>query len=93
VIGSDLRPVEPVERYLAGLSRIERAPTTVRAYAHDLKTLWAFAESRDLRWDRVSLERLGEFTVAQHGSSGAARAAGRDFAEAHDVSAVWAAAR
>jgi integrase/recombinase XerD len=40
VIGPDLRPVEPVDRYLAWLSSIERAPTTVRAYAHDLKTFW-----------------------------------------------------
>lgn len=46
VIGADLRPVEPVERYLAWLSRIERAPTTVRAYAHDLKTFWEFVEAR-----------------------------------------------
>lgn len=48
VIGLDLRPVEPVERYLAWLSRIERAPTTVRAYAHDLKTFCEFVESRGL---------------------------------------------
>jgi len=62
VIGSDLRPVEPVERYLAWLSRIERAPTTVRAYAHDLKTFWEFVESRGLAWDTISLEQLGDFT-------------------------------
>jgi integrase/recombinase XerD len=63
VIGSDLRPVEPVERYLAWLSRIERAPTTVRAYAHDLKAFWEFVESRGLAWDAASLEQLGEFTA------------------------------
>lgn len=63
VIGSDLRPVEPVERYLAWLSRIERAPTTVRAYAHDLRLFWEFVESRGLRWDGVSLEQVGEFTA------------------------------
>jgi integrase/recombinase XerD len=63
VIGADLRPVEPVERYLAWLSRIERAPTTVRAYAHDLKTFWEFVEARGVEWDRVSLEQLGEFTA------------------------------
>jgi integrase/recombinase XerD len=62
VIGSDLRPVQPVERYLAWLSRIERAPTTVRAYAYDLKTFWEFVEARGLVWDAVSLEQLGEFT-------------------------------
>jgi len=63
VIGSDLRPGEPVERYLAWLSRIERAPTTVRAYAHDLRLFWEFLESRQLPWDSVSLEQLGEFTA------------------------------
>ena len=42
VIGSDLRPVEPVERYLAWRSDIARSPNTVRAYAQDLKTFWAF---------------------------------------------------
>jgi len=63
VIGPDLRPVEPVDRYLAWLSRIERAPTTVRAYAHDLKTFWEFVVARGLAWDQVSLELLGEFTA------------------------------
>jgi site-specific recombinase XerD len=55
--------VEPVERYLAWLSRIERAPTTVRAYAHDLRLFWEFLEFRQLPWGSVSLEQLGEFTA------------------------------
>src|SRR5439155_712176 len=29
--------VEPVERFLAHLTSIERSPNTVRAYAHDLR--------------------------------------------------------
>jgi integrase/recombinase XerD len=62
VIGTDLRPVEPVERYLAWLSPIERAPTSTRAYAHDPKTFWEFVEARGLVWDAVSLQQLGEFT-------------------------------
>ena len=36
------RAVEPVERYLAYLSGIERSPNTVKAYAHDLKDWFAF---------------------------------------------------
>jgi integrase/recombinase XerD len=62
VIGSDLRPVEPVERYLAWLSDIERSPNTVRAYAQDLKAFWMFLEARELEWNRVTLEQLGQFT-------------------------------
>jgi integrase/recombinase XerD len=63
VIGPDLRPVDPVERYLAWLSLTERAPTTVRAYAHDMKTFWEFVDARGIAWDQVSLEQLGEFTA------------------------------
>ena len=37
VLGEDDVPVEPVERYLAYLTDIERSPNTVKAYAHDLK--------------------------------------------------------
>ena len=33
VVGEDRRPIEPVERYLAWLTAIERSPNTVRAYA------------------------------------------------------------
>lgn len=37
LLGSDLRPVGPVESFLAFLSAVERSPNTVKAYAHDLK--------------------------------------------------------
>ena len=63
LIGPDLRVVEPVERYLAWLSRIERAPATVRAYAHDLKTYWSFLAGHAISWDAVTLEQLGRFTA------------------------------
>ena len=63
LIGDDQRPVAPVERYLAWLSRIERSPNTVRAYAQDLKTFWAFLTARGLEWDRGDVEQLGEFTA------------------------------
>lgn len=63
VIGSDLRQVDPVERYLAWLSAIERSPNTVRAYALDLKTFWMFLEDHGIAWDRISLEQLGTFTA------------------------------
>jgi integrase len=63
VIGSDRRPVGPVEGYLAWLSRIERSPATVRAYAQDLKAFWEFLEARGLVWDGLSLEQLGQFVA------------------------------
>ena len=63
MVGPDLRPVQPVERYLAWLSRIERSPNTVRAYALDLKAYFCFLAARGVAWDAVTLELLGEFTA------------------------------
>lgn len=53
--------VEPVERFLAHLTSIERSPNTVRAYAHDLQDFFVYLESRDLVWSSVVLEDLGRF--------------------------------
>lgn len=63
VIGVDRCPVEPVDRYLSWLTNIEKSPNTVRAYACDLKLFVAFLAGRELAWDHVSLETLGEFTA------------------------------
>jgi integrase/recombinase XerD len=63
VIGLDCRPVDPVDRYLGWLTHIEKSPNTVRAYACDLKKFVAFLAVRELAWDGVSLETLGEFTA------------------------------
>ena len=43
------------------MSRIERSPNTVRAYAQDLKAFWEFLAARSLVWDRLTLEQLGLF--------------------------------
>jgi integrase/recombinase XerD len=63
VLGDDDAPVEPIERFLAYLSDIERSPHTVRAYAHDLRDYWAFLSHRGLDWREVRLEDLGEFVA------------------------------
>lgn len=56
-------PVEPIERYLAYLTDIERSPNTVKAYAHDLKDWFSFLDVRRLDWREVRLEDLGEFVA------------------------------
>lgn len=61
VLSDDGVPVEPVERYLAYLSDIERSPNTVKAYAHDLKDYWLFPTLRGLDWREVRLEDVGEY--------------------------------
>jgi integrase/recombinase XerD len=63
VMGDDDRPVEPIERYLAYLTDIDRSPNTVRAYAHDLKDYFDFLVYRGLDWKEVRLEDIGEFVA------------------------------
>jgi len=61
VLGDDDVPVDPVERFLAYLTDIERSPNTVKAYAHDLKDFWGFLGCRGLDWREARLEDIGEF--------------------------------
>ncbi|PKW18652.1 site-specific integrase [Saccharopolyspora spinosa] len=63
VLGDDDIPVEPIERYLAYLTDIERSPNTIRAYAYDLKDYWVFLAVRRLDWREVRLEDIGEYVA------------------------------
>jgi hypothetical protein len=63
VLGPDGVPVEPVERYLAFLTDVDRSPNTVKAYAHDLKDWFVFLTGRALDWREVRLEDVGEFVA------------------------------
>jgi integrase/recombinase XerD len=63
VLGDDDVSVEPVERWLAYLTHIDRSPNTVKAYAHDLKDFLVFLAGRELDWREVRLEDLGEFVA------------------------------
>ena len=63
LVGPDRIVVEPVERYLAWLTHIERSPNTVRAYAHDLKLYWSFLAASGLGWEAPTIESLGEFVA------------------------------
>src|SRR4029077_19001156 len=55
VLGDDDRPVEPVERYLAYLTGIERSPNTIKAYAHDIKDFFEFLADYETDWRAVGL--------------------------------------
>ena len=61
VLGDDHVPLEPVERFLAYLSAIERSPNTVKAYAHDLKDWFTFLARRELDWQAVTLEDVAGY--------------------------------
>lgn len=63
ILGGDGVPVEPVERYLAYLTDIERSPNTVKAYAHDLKDWFVFLTRRAVDWREVRLEDVGEYVA------------------------------
>lgn len=63
LLGDDLVPVEPVERFLAYLAAIERSPNTVKAYAHDLKDWLTYLFGRELDWRAVTLEEAAGFVA------------------------------
>jgi integrase/recombinase XerD len=63
VLGDNDAPVDPIERYLAYLTDIERSPNTVKAYAHDLKDWFTFLAGLGLDWREVRLEDIGEFVA------------------------------
>lgn len=63
LLGDDLVPVEPVERFLAYLASIEKSPNTVKAYAHDLKNWWAYLARHGLGWQSVTLEDVAGFVA------------------------------
>jgi site-specific recombinase XerD len=63
LLGDDLRPVEPVESFLAYLTAVERSPNTVKAYGHDLKDWWTYLDGRDLDWRSVDLEAMAGFVA------------------------------
>ena len=55
LLGDDLVPVQPVERFLAYLASIEKSPNTVKAYAHDLKDWWAYLAGHGVGWQSVTV--------------------------------------
>jgi site-specific recombinase XerD len=55
--------VEPIERFLAYLTDVERSPNTVKAYAHDLKDYWVFLAAGGLDWRDVRLEDVAEYAA------------------------------
>jgi integrase/recombinase XerD len=63
LLGEDHVPVEPVERFLAFLSSIERSPNTVKAYAHDLKDWFGFLAGRGVDWRAVTVEDVAGFVA------------------------------
>jgi len=56
VLGDDLIPVEPVERFLSYLASIEKSPNTIKAYAHDLKDWLTYLNRHGLDWRAARLE-------------------------------------
>ena len=63
LLGEDHVPAEPVERFLAFLSAIERSPNTVKAYAHDLKDWFTFLAGRGVDWRAVTVEDVAGFVA------------------------------
>ena len=63
LLGDDLRPVEPVERFLAYLTAVEKSPNTIKAYAHDLKDWWEYLTRQAISWRAATLEDVAGFVA------------------------------
>jgi integrase len=64
VLGDDQVPLEPVERFLGYLTSIQKSPSTVKAYAHDLKDWFAYLMAgRGLDWQAVTVEDVAGFVA------------------------------
>src|SRR6266536_3398736 len=63
LLGDDHVPVEPVERFLAYLTSVERSPNTVKAYAHDLKDWLIFLAGLGRDWRAATLEDVAGFVA------------------------------
>jgi len=63
VLGDDLVPVEPIERFLAYLASIEKSPNTIKAYAHDLKDWMTYLDRRGVDWRKARLEDVAGFVA------------------------------
>lgn len=63
VIGPDLRPVAPIDEYLAWLTNCERSPNTVEAYAYDRRAFWEFLGEHRVGWRSVGVNELAQFAA------------------------------
>jgi site-specific recombinase XerD len=63
VLGDDLMPVEPVERFLSYLASIEKSHNTIKAYAHDLKDWLTYLDRHGVDWRAARLEDVAGFVA------------------------------
>jgi len=61
VLGDDLLPVEPIQKYLSYLEKLEKSPNTIQSYAYHLKLFWEFLSDSKLDWKNVPLEKRADF--------------------------------
>lgn len=61
VLGDDLLPIEPIQKYLSYLESLEKSPNTIQSYAYHLKLFWEFLRDSNLDWKVVPLEKRAEF--------------------------------
>lgn len=61
VVGPDRAAVPEIESFLAWITNLERSPNTIEAYARDLRLFWSFLYERNLGWEDVEVDSLGDF--------------------------------
>lgn len=61
VLGDDLLPVEPIQKYLSYIENLQKSPNTIQSYAYHLKLFWEFLRDSRLDWKDLPLEKRAEF--------------------------------
>lgn len=63
LLDEQLKPVEPVVRYISFLERLERSPNTIRSYIGRLNLYWEFLKDTHQDWQCVTLTDLSKFIL------------------------------
>lgn len=63
VIGNDLKPIQPITKFLRYLESSDKSPHTIRAYANHLKLYWGYVTEHAIAWETISLEQLSSFVI------------------------------
>ena len=61
--GADWSVLDPVDRFLAHLTAVERSPQAVRSYAFDLRDFFTFLAMNHIGWQSARLEDFGRFVA------------------------------
>lgn len=61
VLGDDLLPIKPIQRFISHLYLLDRSPNTQKSYSYHLMLFWQFISDQRPDWEKVTIEDLAKF--------------------------------